>query len=228
MGAPDRLARAQAVIAALFDNAVAVAVTDPRAAQPEALGGEADHLSRAFPTRKQEFAAGRAAARSAMARLGHAPQPIHAAKDRAPIWPEGIAGSISHKATLCAAAVTDAPVLFGLDIEENTDLAADLMSAICSDAELDRIKGPHQARLAKLIFSAKEAAYKAQYPETGMLFGFDHMDVTLDLAAQTFTATFVQPAGCFAVGDTLPGRFDEAADHLVTAVMAPHGAHKGA
>lgn len=228
LGSPDRLDQAQAVISTLFDGPVSVAVTDPRVRQPEPMAGEDAHLTRAFPARRNEFAAGRAASRAAMAGLGLDARSIPAAEDRAPVWPAGIQGSISHSDTLCAAAVTDAPLLIGLDIEPNTDLTPGLLSAICSDAEIARIAGPEQARLAKLIFSAKEAAYKAQYPASRMLFGFDHMDVTLDLTAQRFTATFVRPAGPFAAGDRLLGRFDAVDGHLVTAVTTRQVALKGA
>jgi 4'-phosphopantetheinyl transferase EntD len=225
---PDRLEQVQAVIAALFDVPVAVAVSDPRAEQSKPLGDEAAHLARAFPARQREFAAGRTAARAAMVELGEQPCAILAGPDRAPIWPRGLRGSISHTSTLCAAVVGTGPYTLGLDIEENTDLAAGLHSTICSDAEIARIAGPNQARLAKLIFSAKEAVYKAQYPLTGLLFGFDHIDISLDLTHQCFTATFLKPAGCFALGDTLPGRFDGVADHLVTTVITGQGASKGA
>ncbi len=228
MQSPGRLGLAQAVIVRLFDVPVAVGVSDPRVEQPEPMGDEAAHLTRAVPARKREFAAGRTAARAAMVELNLHPQPIPASDDRAPIWPQGIHGSISHSPTLCAAVIGTGPHTIGLDIEENTDLVAGLQSTICSDAELARIAGPNQARLAKLIFSAKEATYKAQYPLTGLLFGFDHIDIQLDLPRQRFTATFLKPAGIFNIGDTLPGRFDVVVDHLVTAVHTGQGAPEGA
>lgn len=228
MGEPDNLAQAQAVIARLFDDRVSVAVTDPREPQPALLAGEAEHLSRAVPKRQREFAAGRAAARAAMASLGAASGPVPVEPSRAPAWPDGIRGSISHTDDLCAAAVTNAALHIGLDIEKDTDLKPQLLSTICSAAECARIAGPDQLRLAKLIFSAKEAAYKAQFPITGQVFGFDHMDVALDLEARTFTATFLKPAGAFPQGHMLLGRFDHVAGHLVTGVMTRQGSTEGA
>ncbi len=218
MRSPDLCAQVQAIIASLYDVPVAVGVTDLRQKQPAPLGQEAAHLSRAFPTRKNEFAAGRAAARIGLAQLGYKATAIPAAPDRAPVWPAQIHGSISHTAQLCAAVVTDTNVSLGLDIEENTDLAQGLLSTICSDDELERIAGPDHLRLAKLVFSAKEAVYKAQYPLTGLLFGFDHIDIEFDFSRQSFVATFLKPAGAFAIGDCMAGRFDGVADHLVTAV----------
>lgn len=221
-------AHIQAVIASLYDVPVAVGVTDPRNAYDTPFPEEAAHLTRALPARKREFAAGRAAARAAMAQLEAKAAPVAASDDRAPVWPQGLRGSISHTQTLCAAVMTDAAHHLGLDIEENTDLAPGLLSTICSDAETAAIAGPDQLRLAKLIFCAKEAAYKAQYPVTKALFGFDHMEITLDLPRQCFAATFTKPVGPFAVGDTLPGRFDGVADHLVTAVWTRQDGAEGA
>ncbi len=227
---PDHFTQTQAVVARLFDGVakVGVAVNDPRAQQPAPIGGEDAHLTRAFPARKREFAAGRAAVRGAMASLGLPAAPVPADEDRAPVWPMGLRGSISHSTTLCAAVVTCAPLTLGIDIEENTDLEAGLLSAICSDEETARIAGPDQLRLAKLIFSAKEAVYKAQFPLTGLLIGFDQVDITLDLRNLGFTATFLKPTGCFDAGESLPGRFDGVADHLVTAAWADKASPKGA
>lgn len=79
-----------------------------------------------------------------------------------------------------------------------------------------------------MIFAAKEAAYKAQFPMTGMLFGFDALDVTFDVSAGSFAARFTQPVGDFAVGDCLPGRFVESAGHLVTGVAIGQRNGRGA
>lgn len=218
----------RAVIPPLFDCPVAVGVSDPRAPQPPVMAGEMAHGQRALASRVQEFAAGRAAARQAMAQLGLAPEAIPVAADRSPVWPEGLHGSISHCARLCAAVITTGPQSLGLDIEENTPLSEELLPLICSDAEQGRMAGPDLFWRAKLVFSAKEAAYKAQFPLTGMVFGFDHIDLNLDLPARAFTATFLRPAGCFAAGDGLAGRFDEIDGHLVTAAWADKSLLKGA
>ena len=224
----DLLDQAQAVIAGLLDPAVAVAVCDPRQPQPAVLPEEQLQIASAVPSRQAEFAAGRAAARAAMRQLGVTPVAIPMRADRAPKWPAGLRGSISHTSSLCAAAVTNGGQLIGLDVEHDSDLLSDLLPTVCSALEQSRIAGPAQARLAKLIFSAKEAAYKAQYPASGLLFGFDHLDVTLDLPNRTFTATFLHPAVCFAAGDRLHGRFDHVAGHIVTAVSIPQVHKKGA
>lgn len=213
-------------VAALFEVPVAVAATDPRKVQPDPLPTEAAHLARAIAKRRQEFAAGRAMAREAMHRLTGAPvnQPILVGQDRAPIWPVGWQGSISHKSTLCMAVVGRSGGLLGLDVEEDVPLAPDLIPTICSDAEIAHIAGTEEGFLAKLIFSAKEAAYKAQYPLTRMVFGFHRLEMRLDVHSSSFEAVFTETTGGFAKGATLTGRFCKGQGHLVTGVTIGHSA----
>ncbi|WP_370401073.1 4'-phosphopantetheinyl transferase family protein [Sulfitobacter sp. JB4-11] len=209
-----------AAVATLFDAPVAVAGTDPRAPQPRPHPQEAAHLGRAIAKRQQEFAAGRAMARQAMADLtgvSHS-QPILADEDRAPIWPAGWQGSISHKSTLCLAVVGQSGAQLGLDVEEDTPLAQDLIPTICSGTEIAQFAGPEQGAWAKLIFSAKEAAYKAQYPLTREVFGFHRFDVFVDVSMGMFSAAFTADTGIFEEGDMLMGRFLKAEGHLVTGV----------
>ena len=226
--APDACRQMRAVAAALFGADVAVAVRDPRGPQPTLLPGEDGHLARATAARRREFAAGRTAVRQAMAQLGGAAVAIPQGPDRAPLWPAGWQGSLSHSDRLCVAVVTRAPRTLGVDIEPDQAMPEDMQTTICSERELDRIEGPQRGHLATLVFSAKEAVYKAQFGQSGLLFGFDHIDVRLDPAAHRFTATFIKPANPFAPGDTLQGRFGRAAGHLVTAVAIGQGAGKGA
>jgi 4'-phosphopantetheinyl transferase EntD len=215
-----RREQVHAALAVMFGTDVCVAVTDPKAPQPAVMDVEQTAISNAIPARQLEFAAGRAAARLAMSDLGLDPAAIPAGDDRAPIWPDTMVGSISHTGDICAAVVAlrHGDLSLGMDIENASDIEADLIPTLCSTAEQARIAGPDHRRLAKLIFSAKEAAYKAQYPISKMLFGFDHLDVTLDIASASFTATFLKPAAPFKIGDTLPGRFAVVADMLVTGV----------
>lgn len=228
MAAPDRLEQTLAVIAELLEGEAAAGVTDPRAAQPALWGGEAAHVAGAVPARRATFAAGRAAARAALRTLGHPEAEIAMGRDRSPVWPRGLCGSIAHTSTLCAAVVSDRPLMLGIDLEEDTDLNPELLATICSRDEIARIEGPQMLRLAKLIFCAKEAAYKAQFPRSKEIFGFDHMEVRLDPSSGRFTARFAKPVGPFAVGDVLPGRFATVTGHLVTVVLAGQADREGA
>lgn len=208
----------------LFEASVGVAATDPRKPQPDPLPEEAAHLKGAIAKRQREFAAGRAMAREAMAQVTGASdaRPILSGDDRAPIWPAGWQGSISHKSTLCLAVMGQSGALLGVDVEEDIPLAHNLIPTICSATEIAHIAGADEGALAKLIFSAKEAAYKAQYPLTRTVFGFHGLEMRLDLPAAAFEAVFTKAIGDFVVGDVLKGRFCKGQGHLVTGVTIGH------
>ena len=55
---------------------------------------EVVHLDKAIASRRREFAAGRACAREALAKLGLPPVPILRGEKREPLWPQGIVGSL--------------------------------------------------------------------------------------------------------------------------------------
>jgi 4'-phosphopantetheinyl transferase EntD len=216
--------RLEVGVAALFDVPVSVGITDPRAPQPPVLPEEAAALARATPARRREFAAGRAASRAALG----AALPVPMAADRSPVWPAGWRGGISHSATLCLAVATRAPVCLGIDLEPDEPLDEDLVPSICSKKEMLRIDGPGRARRALAVFAAKEAVYKAQFPLTRTLFGFDHLDVTLHEGGTRFAARFLRPVDHFAPGDVVPGRFARLAGHLVAGVTIGQPAREGA
>lgn len=133
-------------------------------------------IIRAVPTRQTEFRLGRMAARQALARLGvQAPVPM--GPGRAPIWPEGIAGSITHHDGIAVAVVTMGGWL-GLDLDRAGPLDPDLIPEICRPEE--------NASKARHIFSAKEAAYKAQYPANRVVFGFHGLSVDLNRGTATW------------------------------------------
>ena len=216
-----------ALVAALTESVlpqgIAVAARDPRAIPDAADPSEALAVQGAVPRRLAEFHAGRAAARAAMVALSFPPRPVPMGPDRAPVWPVGLTGSISHSATACVAALGFAQdwVGIGVDIEEDSPLAPMLVAEICTRTERVWLgTQPEAARglMAKLIFSAKEATYKAQYPLTGKLFGFDALEVRIDRAQTVFEAEFLTAQGCFAVGTVLAGSYVHAAGLLVTAV----------
>ena len=174
-----------------------IGIADPCAPAPPLWSAEAAASGRMRPNRLREFAAGRAAARAAMAQLGVPVAAIPMGPDRAPIWPEGVTGSISHCATAALAVVmasTGAGTI-GVDIEEATGLDPDLWETVLTPTERDWVRTlprETQAQVAKRAFCAKEAVYKAQYPQTGRVIGFE--DVELTPHPTGFTATLAQTA----------------------------------
>ena len=217
---------AAATVRALLPSQVATAVLDPRTPQPALMEVEQRATARMVPQRRREFAAGRAAARQAMAGIGITGQPVPAGPDRAPCWPRGATGSIAHCADCCVAIAGASTQwrMLGVDIEPDIALPPDLIDTICGEAELRWLAAqPASARgrLARAIFSAKECAYKAQYPLTGRLLGFEDVRVTLDPAAGRFAAAFATAVDPFAADDTLQGGLAMAGGHILTALALP-------
>jgi 4'-phosphopantetheinyl transferase EntD len=161
----------------LFPDGVAAAELRGRGDASLLLPEEAACLGRAVETRVQEFAAGRACARLALAQFGIHDFPLAVRGDRQPAWPPSMVGSITHTAGLCAAVVGKAARFagLGLDCEVVGDVEPELWKKICVPREivwLRSLPSAEQARAAALIFAAKEAFYKCQYPASGEFLGF--------------------------------------------------------
>jgi len=136
------------------------------------IGGEADSLRKPAPKRLAEFAAGRHCSRRALAHFGVGDFPVRAAADRQPIWPQAIVGSITHTEGFCAAAVAERRryLGIGIDTEVVAAMSEELQAKICVPAEIawvHALPDVERAAAAMLVFSAKEAFFKCQYPLVG-------------------------------------------------------------
>ncbi|MEZ5754251.1 MAG: 4'-phosphopantetheinyl transferase superfamily protein [Paracoccaceae bacterium] len=199
----------------LFPSGVAVAALAITDTHPPLHETEAMAIPGAVASRRAEFATGRAAARLALARLGHGPATIPAGPDRLPLWPTGLSGSIAHSSGYAVAAVRHgAPI--GLDIEAEAGLESDLWPLICNKDELDRLPMASRGWFVTQIFSAKEAAYKAMYPLTRKVIGFDAM--TVRLTGDDFVARLERTVGSFAGGHEFHGRLRRVHGLILTGV----------
>lgn len=158
-----------AALSVLFPAPVVVVESREPGDPAELLADEAHYVAHARLKRLQEFAAGRACARAALAHFGVHGFALRAADDRQPLWPAGYVGSITHTTGLCAAAVaarTDILAL-GLDSERVGAPTPDIWSTICREEELAwvaSLAADERPAAVTLLFSAKEAFYKCQYP----------------------------------------------------------------
>lgn len=146
---------------------------------------ERTSLARAIPRRQREYAAGRQAARRAMAAIGWPASPVPSAPDRSPVWPTGLTGSIAHTRSACVAVVarSEGVAAIGIDLEDDQPLSPDLWPTICTPAErafLCARPREQWGALATRLFAAKEAVYKCQYPLTGRMLDFQDVHVVLD------------------------------------------------
>ena len=105
--------------------------------------------------RRREFRTGRFHAREALARLSAPPQALPCLPSRAPRWPQGHTGSISHSPALCVAVAAKRGRLtqLGIDIEPLAPISPRLAAVILARGEA----GHGLLR----TFSAKEAVFKA-------------------------------------------------------------------
>ncbi len=173
---------------------------------------EARQVERAIARRKTEYAAGRHLARKALARLGIDGFVLLNGADRAPIWPDRILGAITHTGAApdgyCAVATAprDRVAALGIDAELTQPLEEGLWRIVLTAGEresLARQRREEQGLLAKVMFSAKESAYKAQYPLSGRMLAFHDITVELDPPSGQFRAQVrIGRAG----GESLPGR----------------------
>lgn len=204
---------------------VALAHTDPRSASIRAHPQELRYVERAVESRQREFHAARACARQAMELLDEPSVAIPAASDRSPIWPAHLIGSISHCSSFCIAAVArkgETCDAIGVDVEPAEDLPSDLLDTICSPREraaLDDQPADQCLLAARILFSAKEAVYKCQYPLTGEMLEF--LDIEITLSERCFQASFQRDVGPFRRGSTLEGRIAFAHGCIVTGVTVP-------
>jgi 4'-phosphopantetheinyl transferase EntD len=177
-------------------------------------------VANAVPKRRNEFSTGRAAARTALDRLGARPVPIPADADGAPMWPSGFVGSLSHTRQHCVAAVAPRTryASIGIDVEGNGSLEDDVIRLICTEAEIEALgRGPlSRARAAVVVFSAKECFYKFQYPLTGRRLGFLDVAVRLDWTASVFEVIPTTGPRALSVVEPLTGRFFECCGLVAT------------
>ena len=134
--------------------------------------------------RLSDFSTGRYCASKALEKLGIQDAIIPIGEDRAPIWPEGIVGSISHCDSLTGAIVAKSSdhISLGLDIEEIGRVTPDLWDLVFTENEKNYLFGlsdENKHVQSTAIFSIKEAFYKFQYPITKTFLDFLDVQVAL-------------------------------------------------
>lgn len=139
---------------------------------------EAALMAGRWERRRRQFATARTCARRSLAELGLEPAPLLPGPGGAPQWPAGVVGSITHCDGYRAAVVartTDVAAL-GIDAEPAEPLPHGVLGLVASDGERAAVErlaaGRPEVPWDRLLFSAKEAVYKAWFPATGRWLGF--------------------------------------------------------
>lgn len=171
---------------------VAVEAFADRPGEP-VFPGEDDLIANAVPARRSEFITARRCAREALGRLGHPPVALRPGPRREPQWPPGVAGSITHCTGYRAAAVARVGdvVSVGIDAEPHGPLPPGVAESVTVADEREMLRRLAAAtpsiHWGRLLFSAKEAVYKAWYPLTRRWLGFEDARLSVDPGARTFT-----------------------------------------
>lgn len=204
------------LVAAAFSVPVSIGVCEIASADEQKLHDVERHaLQNAVPKRRREFAAGRIAARQALRRE----VAIEAGADRAPIWPVGLVGSISHDEHWAIAAVHEGAKMLGLDLEAREALPGEVWNTVLMPSEFEWCQSQTNPGIAaREIFCIKEACYKAQYPISRKLFGFEMF--TVQIFGNDFEAVFQNHAAPFKPGSTLRGRIVRDDTRIISAVLA--------
>ena len=152
-------------------------------------------IQRAAPARRAAFVAGRSAARLALTHAGHPAVALPAHAEGDPIWPPGMLGSITH-AEGWAIAVTvrrGKTGGIGVDLEGAGPLEAGVSDIVCRPDErgVDPLLARRGVDAAKLRFVAKEAWYKAVFPQRRRFVDFHEAAVAIDARDDRFTVRFV-------------------------------------
>jgi 4'-phosphopantetheinyl transferase EntD len=145
------------------------------------------HVARSAPKRRRDFALGRACARAALTGLGHGDAAIARSENGAPLWPPGIAGSITHTDGYAAALAGESSRFagIGIDAEQVGGVTPDLWPRLFTGPEQDRLRNEADPLCAAtLLFSAKEASYKAWVLKGALAFH----EITVTLNAGGFVA----------------------------------------
>ncbi|MCP2342690.1 4'-phosphopantetheinyl transferase family protein [Actinomadura rupiterrae] len=180
----------------------AVAVVEEFGAPEDAplLPGEEAAVARAVDKRRREYASVRACARQAMAGIGLPPAALPPGERGAPTWPADVVGSMTHCDGYRAAAVAHAAAVaaVGIDAEPHAPLPDGVFEAIALPSEASRHAALSRTSPGvywdRLLFSAKEAVYKAWFPKTRLWLDFEGADITL-VPDGTFAVRIVRPAG---------------------------------
>jgi 4'-phosphopantetheinyl transferase EntD len=197
---------------------------------PSALyPAEEELVGRAVAKRRREFATARRCAREALAELGVPATAVLTGKNREPLWPAGVVGSITHCEGYRGAVVAREQDLasVGIDAEPHAPLPSGVLRVVALPQEVTRLAeltaADPQHCWDRLLFCAKESVYKAWFPLAGRWLGFHDADIVIDRAAATFQATLLVEGppygGTPLTGFT--GRYAVSNGLILTAVALP-------
>lgn len=172
-----------------------------------------ENIQTAVNKRKSEFFAGRYCAKQALAEYNINDYTIYALKNRAPSWPKGYIGSISHTSDSAYSIVAKNTEYSGIGLDAEYTLSnqqiIDIRKIITIDSEFNFIqKNPLDINIAfTLVFSAKESLFKALNPIVDKFFNF--LDVRIiELSINKFRLSLsIDLSDVYKKGHTFEGHY---------------------
>ena len=182
-------------------------------------------LGNAVEKRRREFMTGRACAREALAGLGFPTSPMGNGPKGEPLWPPGVIGSITHceRYRACAVALSTSVLTLGIDAERNAPASERVWEEVAHGRERELRDGGSGGvhHLDAVLFSAKEAIFKAWYPLTRRWLGFGDADSRSTAPARSPPACSSRAEVSGALLGDLAGALGGGRDVVVTAVLVP-------
>ena len=188
---------------------IALCAIETHVDEGELLGEERAMVAGALKARRSQFATGRWCARVALGEVAEMGDvPLLTDEHGAPQWPPGFVGSITHTASWTAAVACRqgwrAGIRsIGLDAEDAAPLPPGVLEVVASRRERGDV---HRLTTADpgtpwdtVLFTAKEATYKAWYPLAAVVLSHDDIHVRLSRDGR-FSATVRLSAGRAARG----------------------------
>lgn len=210
------------IIESLFSNSVQVAISPKQPSLNQLYKEEQVLIEHAIEKRQNDFTAGRMCAKKALANLGIKEFPVLMDSKGAPTWPAGVSGSISHARSCCAAVVARVQKgeSLGLDIEEVSRIKESVWEYSFGPEEISwlRKQSAESQKWASVIFAAKEAFYKAQYPLTHSWLGFKDAIILIDQASGEFTVELLMELGEWSKGKLFKGKYGFFNDYVAAGV----------
>ncbi|WP_421915109.1 4'-phosphopantetheinyl transferase family protein [Mesorhizobium sp.] len=151
------------------------------------LPEEARSMPARQPAMRRASGAARWIAHGLLADLGLHDVAIARLPSGAPAWPDGMTGSLAHDDEMAVAAlasVSDTSSL-GIDVEPAQPLPDDILALVATHADVTGAADRHLA--GRILFSAKEAVYKAVYPLDRQILGYENIGVDLNAGFATTT-----------------------------------------
>lgn len=178
--------------------------------------------------RRLHFSLGRAAARDALAELGIYEAEIGRGVSGEPLWPAGIVGAISHAGDLAIAIVglhTQYSGL-GVDLEQlSRGLTPRAARLVCTPGEMVWVDPEAGTTRLTMLFSAKEALFKALFPIEGVWLGFADAELTWLPERSVFAARLLKTVSPrHQLGTVLEVRCNVVGTEVLSATYALPGA----